>query len=196
MYGETEINAYFDHTYESGVAISDEVVTFGVGKNASNDITVAPGYAIIKGYWFNSDSARTLPVSADANFPKIVRVVIRLDKSAKNITLALREGAPASTPQVPAVARTSTVHELSLAQVKVLPGGALEIKDERFNTSVCGYIRPRGFKEYEGFLEVMNNTFDEFMAGMSSKTWRNQFIQATLPTGADAKAGSLWIRTY
>ena len=112
-------------------------------------VDVTAGSINIQGYWMDSDEIETLQLAAaDANNPRIDRVVVRLDTSVNlEVALAILTGTPASSPAAPALTRTNYIYEMSLAQVYVGAGvtsiSLSNITDERRNASYCGYTRAR-----------------------------------------------------
>ena len=107
-------------------------------------ITVNTGHCLIQGYWgYNSSFVdQTIAPNTSGN-PRIDRVVERLDKTANTVSLAVITGTPGVSPTPPALTRTPTVWEISLAQVEVINGASTitnsDITDERADPAVCGY---------------------------------------------------------
>ncbi len=97
------------------------------------------GYSIIK------QEPDTLTLSlADAQRPRIDRVVLRYDAAARKSYLLVLEGTPASTPTAPAISRTSLLYDLCLAQI-TRPAGSTtitagNITDTRLDESLCGVM--------------------------------------------------------
>lgn len=97
------------------------------------------GYSIIK----QEPDTLTLPL-ADAQRPRIDRVVLRYDAAARKSYLLVLEGAPASTPTAPAISRTNLLYDLCLAQI-TRPAGSTaitagNITDTRLDESLCGVM--------------------------------------------------------
>lgn len=97
------------------------------------------GYSIIK----QEPDTLTLPL-ADAQRPRIDRVVLRYDAAARKSYLLVLEGTPASTPTAPAISRTSLLYDLCLAQI-TRPAGSTaitagNIADTRLDESLCGVM--------------------------------------------------------
>lgn len=97
------------------------------------------GYSIIK----QEPDTLTLPL-ADAQRPRIDRVVLRYDAAARKSYLLVLEGTPASTPTAPAISRTSLLYDLCLAQI-ARPAGSTaitagNITDTRLDESLCGVM--------------------------------------------------------
>lgn len=98
------------------------------------------GYSIIK----QEPDTLTLPL-ADAQRPRIDRVVLRYDAAARKSYLLVLEGTPASTPTAPAISRTNLLYDLCLAQI-TRPAGSTaitagNITDTRLDESLCGVMR-------------------------------------------------------
>lgn len=97
------------------------------------------GYSIIK----QEPDTMTLPL-ADAQRPRIDRVVLRYDAAARKSYLLVLEGTPASTPTAPAISRTNLLYDLCLAQI-TRPAGSTaitagNITDTRLDESLCGIM--------------------------------------------------------
>lgn len=97
------------------------------------------GYSIIK----QEPDTLTLPL-ADAQRPRIDRVVLRYDAAARKSYLLVLEGTPASTPTAPAISRTHLLYDLCLAQI-TRPAGSTaitagNITDTRLDESLCGVM--------------------------------------------------------
>jgi hypothetical protein len=116
---------------------------------AAGGMAVAVGYgsALVEGYLYrvrdNSAGLLTLTAAAaHATLPRIDRVVVRKDAEALRVYAYIKAGTPAASPAAPALDRTDTVYEISLAQIAVAAGAsslsAGNITDERADTSVCG----------------------------------------------------------
>lgn len=102
-------------------------------------VKVKTGAAWIAGHYFESDAEVTLSIStSNPTYPRIDRVVVHLDWSAKTIGLTVLTGTPAASPTVPALTQSSTVWEIALAQVYVGAGvntiAAGNVTDERTPT--------------------------------------------------------------
>ena len=140
--------AGYNSTRTSGVysAEEDYTVTPGGGytvKVSGGLAWVHPakyvGYSIIK----QEPDTLTLPL-ADAQRPRIDRVVLRYDAAARKSYLLVLEGTPASTPTAPAISRTNLLYDLCLAQI-TRPAGSTaitagNITDTRLDESLCGVM--------------------------------------------------------
>ena len=90
-YGQDEFNRYFDNIYESGVSVkTDNAMTLGV-INEGNTIIVESGFAIIKGFYLYNDNNKSLTVTADSNYDRIDRVVVRLNISTSKVSIEIKK---------------------------------------------------------------------------------------------------------
>lgn len=110
--------------------------------SSGREVHVRAGRASVRGHWFLSTAQETLAIAANASGnPRIDRIVLRLDPSSNEATLAVLTGTPGTVPTAPSLTQTDTgVYELTLAQVAVANGAAsisaLNVTDERTFTSV------------------------------------------------------------
>ena len=114
-----------------------------VSGNGNMSVSVGPGRAWINGYMYLSDSALTLPLSAaDGALSRTDLVVLRLDRTNRQITLAVVQGDFGGG--VPVLTRTSDLYELCLARIAVAAGTtqvtAQLITDTRADETVCGIV--------------------------------------------------------
>ncbi|RNB90153.1 hypothetical protein EDM59_01520 [Brevibacillus nitrificans] len=144
-YRASEFAEYFNLFLTSGVFHTDDRLrVFGTGTNMQ--VLVEEGYAFLLGYMYKiANGAKCLTIAnADPTNDRIDRVVVRLDFNERVITAEVKQGVPAAVPVPPGLTRTQTVHEISLAQVRVIAGKSFieqsQVTDERLNQSVCGLV--------------------------------------------------------
>ena len=192
-YGQEDFNRYFDNLFYSGVSIDDSGnMTMGV-KAGSGQVTVASGYAILRGFYCSVPDARAFTVTPDSNYDRIDRVVIHVNMLTGPAELMVIKGTPGSTPNAPAITRDDSTYEISLAQIRITPAGGITVTDERADQSVCGAIRPKNMTEYKGMVAEYQRQWDAWFARQQGTGWRNIYIQQAEP--GEAVAGSIWIRT-
>lgn len=192
-YGQEEFNRYFNNLYENGVSIDDSGgMTLGVS-GGSREVTVAPGFAIVRGFYYYNDSSLSMTVTPDANYNRIDRLVLRLNVLSGPIEAIVKKGTAGSTPAAPSLQRDNYVYEISLAQLTVAPNGVVTVDDERFDATVCGAIRPRNLTEYKDMVAKFQRQFEDWFNSQQAKGWRNIFIQDTQPGTGEAVTGSIWI---
>ena len=142
-YNADQMSEYFDGLVSNGVyenvGEALQVLT-ATGMNVS----VQPGRAIINCKWFNLDSAETVPIAAAAAaLNRYTAVVLRLNMSARSITLTTIDGTPATNPIMPQISNTAQIKDLCLAMVYVAAGATsltqANITDMRASAS-CGWV--------------------------------------------------------
>lgn len=192
-YGQEEFNRYFENLYESGVSIDEDGnMTLSVTKG-TGAVSVGAGFAIVKGFYFYSDAVKSLAVSTPTSFARVDRVVLQANLLTGPISLILKQGTPASSPQPPSLVRNDSTWEISLAKVKITTGGVITVTDERFDSYACGAIRPKNLTEYKDMIAAFQEQWDVWFAAQQGTGWRNIYIQADEPDGA--VSGSIWLDT-
>jgi len=104
--------------------------------------------AYINGRYYNSGGDLTFALTSVAGSIKYVRIVVRVDLSAKTIITAVKE----SLSALPELTRDNSTYEISLATVAITAGATAitsgMIVDERSNDEVCGFFRFAGHEAY------------------------------------------------
>lgn len=192
LYGQDEFNRYFDNIYESGISINENGnMTLNCYVN-NNNIIVESGFAIVKGFYLYNDSNKTIAITRDSSYKRIDRIVLRLNKSTKKVSIELKQGTASSKPVSPSLQRDNLVYELSLCQLNVPTSGNITIVDERFRGELCGAIRPKNITEYKDMIKTFTSQFDKWFDNQQAKGWRNIFIQSEKPN--NSVVGSIWIQ--
>ena len=191
-YGQDEFNRYFENLFESGGSIDDNGEMTLKVTAGTNAVTVSKGFAIIKGFYDYNDSDLVLPIVPDANYERIDRIVVRVNRLSGPVEIVVKAGAAGSNPKAPELQRSDNVWEISLAKISVRPNGSVEVTDERFDSSVCGAIRPKNLTEYKAMVTEFQKQFDKWFDAQQGKGWRNIFIQPDNPEGS--VTGSIWIQ--
>jgi len=107
-------------------------------------VRVNTGEAWIGGYWYQNTAYLTKSLgAADPTNSRIDRIVLRLDTTTNfKISAEVLTGTPAGSPAAPALTQTSSIYEISLAQVLVGNGATSvnnsKITDERTYAAVSG----------------------------------------------------------
>ncbi len=134
-----------------GVAALNNTCLKVTAEGSTMRTQVGYGQAIVQGYHYelSDDGAGVYAIthSTTESLDRIDRIVLRLDLEARTVVLMKLVGTAAATPEAPALTRTDTVHELSLAQVRVRVGATElltgDITDERGDDTVCGAMIPQ-----------------------------------------------------
>lgn len=107
-------------------------------------VRVAAGSCFINGYTGHSDGSDVLKLQYGGTYPRIDRIVIRLDMTTRSIYPAVIMGNEAETPSPPDIIRKASVYDLCAAEITV---GAnvteiqqSDIADKRFDADVCGIV--------------------------------------------------------
>jgi uncharacterized protein with GYD domain len=105
-------------------------------------VTVQSGQAFINGYWYENDDAVNLSLAGSTALPRIDSIVLRLDLTARAVSLAVLQGIPAVTPTAAALTRADSIYELRLANVNIPANAVLitDIDDTRSNVNECGWV--------------------------------------------------------
>jgi hypothetical protein len=118
---ETQYSQLFNRLKSSGVADVPSGTGLKVtGDSSGMNVKVASGFAIVRGFAYNSTATETLTISASSSNPRIDLVVLRLDPSVNSTVLAVLTGTPAVSPTAPTPTQTETgIYELPIGQVNV-----------------------------------------------------------------------------
>lgn len=190
-YGQEELARYFANMFENGINITDSDMGMKVTRYSSTSLKVDIGFAIINGYFGYQDTQKSIDISKDDNYDRIDRIVVRLDISNMNVDIFIKQGSAGSKPTAPSLTRTTSVYELSLAQVYVSAlNGIVAVTDERYDSNLCGAIRPKNLSEFNAMMTGFNNRFNTWFEQQQGEGWRNIYIQSTVPS--DAIEGALW----
>lgn len=122
-------------------------------------LSVRAGYglAMVDGQQYelydDGSGAKELAIAAAGGSVRVDRVVLRLDRNTRTITMMVKQGS-ASAPEL---TRTDTVYELSLARVRVAVGAERlsesDITDERSDNAVCGIVQGLTASEAHALVE-------------------------------------------
>lgn len=114
-----------------------------IGK-ASRSLDVYQGWAFIQGVLYHHESDETISLATNVSpYPRIDRVVVRIDWITQEVTLDVLQGIPATIPDLPAVKQSlEDVYELPIAWV-YLPSGytttSNRVVDERHFAATALY---------------------------------------------------------
>lgn len=109
-------------------------------------VNVEAGMAIVQGRYYaledDGSGARTISLTTASAYPRIDRIVLCLNFSARTVALAVLTGTEAASPAAPSLIRNTAQYMLSLAQVRIGVGAASldaeDITDERADEALCG----------------------------------------------------------
>lgn len=191
---------YFNEILTTGVFYRNQQPSLRVRQGTGLHTNLDIGAAYVEGYIYrNTAPIEFLHAAGNPSYPRIDRIVIRLDKSISNryVRAFIKEGTPATNPQAPNLQRDDMVYEISLAQVRVNPGASsvASVTDERLNQSVCGVVSsilqiPTDvfLEDWDVFVATLNNQLTQLIQN-SQQEW-DDFI-STIQEEAPALGGML-----
>ena len=162
-YNAQQMTEFYDGIVTEGVFQHKDgglAVTAGTGLSVS----VASGRAIVQNRWLKNDAAMTLQISAASEtYARKDAVVIRLDTSARTISILVKTGTPAASPTAPSMTRSGSTYEMALAYVNVAAGAtSVTVTDKRSDSAVCGWaaVAQAASGEVDAMLNDMKTGFD------------------------------------
>lgn len=185
-YGQAELARYFDNQWDSGISMVNDSTMSLTYEFVTGGIKVQPTFAMLKGYFYYLDAAKTLTITQES-LPRYDRLIIQLDYASKKTTMLIRKGTPAATPKIPAYYRNESIWELAPYTIyvpKTGDGSPRMYADVRKDNIYCGAIRPKNLTEFNVYLEQCKTAW-------ATSAWRSVYAQAITPAGA--MEGSLWI---
>lgn len=145
VYAETDLALMVKALGQDGVrggaqALKITPTDSGLGVN------VHAGMAIVQGRYYaledDGSGAKTIALNTSFSNPRIDRIVLCLNYSARTVSLGVLTGQEAPAPEAPALLRNTAQYMISLAQVRIGVGaaslGADDIVDERGDEALCG----------------------------------------------------------
>lgn len=190
-YSAGQISEYFDGLVSDGVYESvggAMQVTAGTGMN----VLVQSGRAIIDCRWIKNTADVTLPITAaHVTLNRYTAVFVRLDYSARSISIIAVDGTPAQTPTRPEPTNTDQVRDLCLAYIYVQAGATqiaqANISDQR-GTALCSWVTglikqvdtstlfAQWQDAFESYYREMTMQFDAWLQTLTSSLNVNTYI--------------------
>lgn len=185
---------------------------YGAGGNAavspvanSMAVSVAPGIGWLTNdagdgivWWFSSATQLTIdPAEGTGTLDRIDRVVVqwRTVDYADKPELIILKGTDSSSAVPPALTNTTTLRQISLAQVSI-PAGTTEITaalitDERADPTVCGIVTETvtvdttGIQaQFEAFLASIEEELRDLQADVGVELRKLLFIDTVVPVAS------------
>lgn len=130
----------------SGVVGGYALELAAFGDSSGLIVRVSTGAAWVNGHYGEVTAQKTVSIAtADLTNPRIDRIVVQLDTAGNAVNVIAKTGTPAPAPTAPALTRTSTTWEFSLAQVAVGANVATitagNVTDERPIMTPYGIVR-------------------------------------------------------
>ena len=134
---------YFRQFIGNGV-YADPASSLQVQAAGGLTIRIAAGSCFINGYAGYSDGSDLLKLKYGGAYPRIDRIVIRLDMTARSIYPAVIMGKEAGDPSPPNITRKASIYDICVGEITIGANAAdiypSDIKDMRFDASVCGIV--------------------------------------------------------
>lgn len=179
IYNAADFARFHAQIIGNGVSNTANLPDLEVTAQSNMNVGLGAGYMFANGYMYENTSTLTLTHdTADSNNDRIDRVVIRFDNDPEERTIKamILKGVPANNPVPPTLRRDNYVHQMSVAQVRIIKGKSFieqsQITDERANDAVCGYIPLhniyRGLEINElGMVTMPNQSYIEMSDSVS-----------------------------
>ncbi len=131
-------------------------------------VLVGYGTAMIEGFYYqlrdDGSGVRAFTHTTEAELNRIDRIILRLDLTARTISIVKLIGVAGSSPEAPALTRDEETWEISLARVLVRAAAAellsTDITDERADDTVCGLIAPESLRRSE-IEQIIEDAIEE-----------------------------------
>lgn len=205
FFNAVESGGVYDRIYnaEDVTSYLDEIVSNGVFPTPSNQLQVraSSGMTIIVGAgkgWINghkmintADMQLTLD-NADPLANRIDRIIFYADLTNREMGIGIKKGTAGVNPTAPALTRTTTRYEMSLATIQVNKQvsaitGAM-ITDTRADSNVCGWVvgliqqvdTSTLFQQwqtaYEDYYSTTKQQLDDFMKTLTQDLRVNTYV--------------------
>ena len=212
LYNAAQMSQYFRGLVSDGVYadIGDGLqVTAATGMS----VNVNVGRCLIDSRWLENDAALPVAITAaSAALNRWTAIVVRLDYSARTITITAKDGTPAATPAKPSMTRSETVKEICLAWIYVKKGATAitqtAITDARADTSVCGWVTGlikqvdtsalflQWQAAYAEFYEAFQSWFDTLTSQLQVNTYISSYEKTVTGTPTECRTVSLDMAGY
>ncbi|MBR1677281.1 MAG: hypothetical protein IJ706_08240 [Clostridia bacterium] len=141
-----------------------------------------PGFGLVKGAFAYDEAVNTLTLeTAPTQYSRIDRYILRVNYADRCVEELIRTGTPAASPVAPELIRPTSgdYYELALADITVTANATVisqaNIKDDRPDSSLCGYITQLiDHLDTSVFFDQLNAFYDDFTE-RSEETY-NEFV--------------------
>ena len=148
-------------------------------------VTVLPGSCMINGATAYDKQETELTLSTGGAMDRIDTIVLRFNDNVnyRNISLAVVEGTPATTPVAPTLTRSDSIFELGIANILVPANStavsASRITDTRQDSERCGYVSAIQELDVTDVFNQFQNALNEYLGMMSEEydEWLESFTE-------------------
>lgn len=143
-------------------------------------VTVKAGDGFIEGRLFVEDKNVGFSVHASESLDRIDRVVVRLNKQERNISIVIIKGTAQTVPFAPNVVRAGDIYDLAIADLYVTRNSNTisqsKITDLRLNSTLCGVVPIFGSVDTSTLYTQIQKTITDFELYVKNKmnTWNAQ----------------------
>lgn len=197
-YNADQMSTYFEGLVSDGVyeSVGDAMQ---VVASSGMQIQVKSGRMLINSKWVKNDAAYPITINAaHVTLNRYTAIVVRLDLSARTISIVAKDGDNATDPTKPTMTNSQTVKEMCLAYIYVGRGvtaiSQANIEDTRPDNNVCGWVTGivQQVDTSKLFLQ-WQTAYEEFYQQM--QTWQQQ-QEAAFNTWFSALTDQLNVNTY
>lgn len=193
LYDAETFNTFFEGLISPNGIFEGIEDAFSVTPNGTGlTLNIGTGKAMVNSCWVKNESIESLTINpAHAILNRYDAVVLRWDATSRDITLAIKEGTPASEPVKPQPEKSSLTWEIILAYIHVLAGAtsltSANIQDCRYDTSLCGVITglikqvdtTSLYNQYLAKFDDLENELKEYQTAQQNafETWFNALTE-------------------
>lgn len=197
-YNADQMSTYFEGLVSDGVyeSVGDAM---RVVASSGMQIQVKSGRMLINSKWVKNDAAYPIIINtAHVTLNRYTAIVVRLDLSARTISIVAKDGDNATDPTKPTMTNSQTIKEMCLAYIYVGRGvtsiSQANIEDTRPDNNVCGWVTGivQQVDTSKLFLQ-WQTAYEEFYQQM--QTWQQQ-QEAAFNTWFSALTDQLNVNTY
>lgn len=193
-YNADDFSRYLEDIVGNGV-FPNPSTSLQVASSSGMDIVVKKGSAWIAGHKLINTAALSLAVDpAETLQNRIDRVVCYIDYVNRVMDIEIVKGTPATNPTAPALVRTDSRYELSLATIyvakQVTSISNANITDTRADSTVCGWatgvlqqvdtstLFQQWQTAYGDYYADIKQQLDDFMETLTQELGVNTYLQS------------------
>lgn len=194
IYNADDFSRYLENIVGNGV-FPNPSTSLQVASSSGMDIVVKKGSAWIAGHKLINTAALSLAVDpAETLQNRIDRVVCYIDYVNRVMDIEIVKGTPATNPTAPALVRTDSRYELSLATIYVAKQVTsitnANITDTRADSTICGWatgvlqqvdtstLFQQWQTAYGDYYADIKQQLDDFMETLTQELGVNTYLQS------------------
>lgn len=171
IYQAADFARFHHQIIGNGISNDEKLPNLKVSATTNMQVALGAGFCFANGNMYENEKTMSLKHDiADSNNDRIDRIIIKFDTNPekRDFYAYIKKGIAGANPSPPPVERSTYVHEMSVAQVRIKAGSSIisdsQITDERTNDAVCGYNMLhniyRGIEVDElGMVHLKNQSF-------------------------------------